>query len=120
MRRFASLLVVVAATTWSADGGVTLDGVWRLDERKAQVRFHEVDGGWDGVIETSERPKEAGFVLFRALHQTNPGELRGTLAMPENGSTHEVVVTVRPDELKAVAGTFIFSKTLVLTRSNPR
>lgn len=120
MRRLAMLTVLVlwATPTWAEDrdGGVDLSGAWKLSERNSVVRFQEADGGWQGVIEASPRSKEVGFWLFRQLHQVGPAELRGTLAMPENGSTHEAVVTVKGSQLRAVVGTWIFSKTLELER----
>jgi len=122
MRQWLLLTVVVGlqaavVRAEGPDGGVSLQGTWRLDERKATVRFTEADGGWNGVIDTSPRTAEVGFVLFRALQPTTATELRGTLAMPENGSTHEVVLTLDGRTAKAVAGKWIFSKTLLLERA---
>lgn len=113
-----TVLGLWATPTWAEDrdGGVDLSGAWKLSERSSVVRFQEADGGWNGSIESSPRSKEVGFWLFRQLRQVGPGELRGTLAMPENGSTHEAVVTVKGSQLRAVVGTWIFSKTLELER----
>lgn len=120
MRRLATLLVVglwvTSAWAEGSDGGIDLSGAWKFAERNATVRFQEADGGWNGVIETSPRSKEVGFSLFRQLHQAGAAELRGTLAMPEDGSTHEAVVTVKGSTLRAVVGKWIFSKTLELER----
>jgi hypothetical protein len=116
-------LLILAVGLWGSlaladpsDGGVALGGSWNLEERKAVVRFVDADGGWDGLIDSSPRGAEVGFLLFRQLRQVSAKELRGTLAMPENGSTHEVVVTVEGEHLKAVVGKWIFSKTLELKR----
>lgn len=121
MRRFAMVMMLgtlAAAPSWSSgeDEGVEFAGTWRLDERSSVIRFHQADGGWEGVIEASKRPEEVGRVLMHSLRQVRPAELRGTLVMPENGSTHEVVVTIKGDTAKAVAGAFIFTKTLEFTR----
>lgn len=120
MTRVAMLMVLGlwATPTWAedGDGGVDLSGTWKLAERNTVVRFQEADGGWNGVIESSPRSKEVGFSLFRQLRQVGPAELRGTLAMPENGSTHEAVVTVKGSQLRAVVGAWIFSKTLEFER----
>lgn len=120
MRRLA---LVMTVGLWAGpvraedrDGGIDLTGTWKLAERSATVRFQEADGGWNGVIESSPRSKEVGFSLFRQLHQAGAAELRGTLAMPEDGSTHEAVVTVKGSTLRAVVGKWIFSKTLELER----
>lgn len=119
MRPFAMTMVVsglsaASALADGADGG--LAGPWRFPERKAVVEFQRGDAGWNGVITSSPRPKEAGFWLFQQLVEVRAGELKGTLSMPEDGSTHEAVVTVSGDRLRAVVGVWIFSKTLELER----
>jgi hypothetical protein len=111
-------LALLAMPAFAADNEAEgrLDGAWRLEERHSVVRFTSTDGGWVGVIEASERPKEVGLVLLRSLRPVRSNKLRGTLVTPENGSTHDAVVTVTADEAKVVIGSFIFTKTLELKR----
>jgi len=90
--------------------------VGRLSGGEGELRqaWRRADGGWNGVIDASPRSAEVGFVLFRSLKPQTAGQYQGTLAMPENGSTHEVVIVIEGDKAKAVAGKWIFSKTLLL------
>jgi uncharacterized protein (DUF2147 family) len=117
LRRKLAALAVLSLSTASAEEPAGLPGLWRLDERKSQVRFIARGGGFDGVIESSQRSSEVGFVLFRRVKPGAGRELEGTLAMPENGSTHAVVLTVDGDRLRAVVGKGLFSKTLLLERA---
>lgn len=107
-------LVALAA---ARDGGVELEGRWEFPERNAVVRFERTDAGWRGVIEKSARAGEVGFELFRNLRSDEQGALRGSLTMPEDGSTHDARVTVQGDHLRAVVGAWIFSKTLHFKRA---
>lgn len=117
LKRKLAALAVLSMSTASAQEPAGLPGVWRLDERNAQVRFVARDGAFDGVIESSQRTSEVGFVLFKRVKKGPGKDFEGTLTMPENGSTHAVVLTLEGDRLKAVIGKGLFSKTLLLERA---
>jgi uncharacterized protein (DUF2147 family) len=116
VRRLMLLVLVVAAQTHAADGGVDLTGDWAMPEREAVVRFTQADGGWNGVIVATPRAGEKGLTLFRELREVRAGELEGTLVMPENGSSHGATVRLEGGRLKAKVGAFLFTKTLTLER----
>ena len=96
-----------------------LQGTWYLAERKMTVEFRKDPAGtWSARTVAAEEPQLVGRTAFERLaYQPADGCFTGTLIKPEDGSRHEVTVTLAsPVSMKAVVRKFLFKKTLEFSR----
>jgi hypothetical protein len=115
----AALIPLFAAAAEPTVPEARLQGTWYLAERKMTVEFRkDPDGTWSAKTVAAEERQLVGRTAFERLaYQSADGCFTGSLIKPEDGSKHDVTVTLAsPVAMKAVVRKFLFKKTLEFSR----
>jgi len=112
------LASVIAIASAAAPEEPQLAGRWKDADRSWILEFARgSDGAWTGARVAAAPPSSRTVIFENLVYDARAKLFRGTLIQPEDGSRHEVTLTLlTPTTAEAVVRKLFFTKRLSLAR----